>query len=321
MNKKEYGGYFELDLNYIKPNGESFHSQAVALNSGRSGLRYIVRALQIKNIYVPYYTCPTIWEALKAEQCNMFFYDITNDLMPITTFPKDAFILYTNYFGVCSYNIERLSAIYPNLIIDNSHAFYFPFNKGLSSFYSPRKFFDVTDGGYVYCPQKLNINFETDHSADRYLYCIKRLESGANAGYSDFKLSEDLLDKEPIKYMSHLTESILSKKDYGKIKQIRMQNLAYLHKELGRYNLLHLKLTEDDVAYKYPFVFKNDTIRHLCIQNGIFLTKCWDTGNMELPKSSYSHTLQNYLFPIPLDQRYTIEDMQYLSSFIKHIIE
>ena len=139
---KEIGGYFELDPgggNVPLPDG-------VLLNSGRNALRHIVRQLKIKSIWVPNYTCPVVWDALKAEQCELRFYSVGEDILPAEKFPHDDFILYTNYFGCCGKNVDMLAAEYPNLIVDCAQAYHAQ-PKGRASFYSPRKFFGVADGG------------------------------------------------------------------------------------------------------------------------------------------------------------------------------
>ena len=69
----------------------------LALNSARNCLRYIVKAYKIKEIYVPFYTCPVVWQVLKKENCKINFYHIDENLYPLMTFPKEAFIIYTNY--------------------------------------------------------------------------------------------------------------------------------------------------------------------------------------------------------------------------------
>lgn len=75
---KEIGGYFELD-----PGGGNTPLQnGVLLNSGRNALRHIVRQLKIKSMWVPEYTCPVVWDALKAEKCELKFYSIGADMLP-----------------------------------------------------------------------------------------------------------------------------------------------------------------------------------------------------------------------------------------------
>ena len=139
------GGYFGLD----KTHG-CFAIDGVAVNSARNALRYIIRAYSIKAMWVPYYTCPVVWDALRSENIDMHFYSINENLFPIIpSASKNAFVLANNYFGICGNNVQKLSHIYPNLIVDNVHAYYSQ-PKGLASFNSARKFVPEKNGAYLW---------------------------------------------------------------------------------------------------------------------------------------------------------------------------
>ena len=99
---KEIGGFFGLEINEKK----EFYPDLISLNSGRNALRYIIRAYSIKEIYVPYYTCPVVWDVLEAENCKISFYNIDKNFMPTQEFEQDSYLLYTNYYGVCGNNCE-----------------------------------------------------------------------------------------------------------------------------------------------------------------------------------------------------------------------
>ena len=144
-NVKAIGGYFELEGS----DGTSRLPDGVLLNSGRNALRHIVRKLGVKHIHVPYYTCPVVWDALKAEGCELDFYEIGTDLKPQKRFSRNDFVLYTNYFGCCGGIVDELVDDYPNLIVDCAQAYYAR-PKGRASFSSPRQLFGVPDGGVAY---------------------------------------------------------------------------------------------------------------------------------------------------------------------------
>ena len=73
---KEIGGYFGIECSENKP----YHSSGRFLNSGRNALRHILRAYDIKQIYVPHYTCPVVIDAIKKEGCEIIFYTVTPEL-------------------------------------------------------------------------------------------------------------------------------------------------------------------------------------------------------------------------------------------------
>ena len=77
------------------------------------------------------------------------FYHIDDDFMPVQEFPRDAYVLYPNYFGICAKNVEKLAKLYPKLIVDNAHA-YFEKPSGFACFNSAKKFLPVKEGANLW---------------------------------------------------------------------------------------------------------------------------------------------------------------------------
>ena len=88
----------------------------IELNTARNALRYVINAFQIEELYIPYYICPSLRNAVKKENCKIIFYHIDNKFRPIQDFPENAFILYPNYFGICSTIVDELNSKYKNLL-------------------------------------------------------------------------------------------------------------------------------------------------------------------------------------------------------------
>lgn len=305
---KEIGGYFELETDAKEG---AFYPDAIALNSARNCLRYIIKAYGIKEIWIPYYTCNVVWQAARSENCKIKFYHIDENFLPTQGFEKDDFILYTNYFGVCAKNVEILSKKYPNLIVDNAQAFYMP-KFGLASFYSPRKFFGVADGGYLFCDKKLCEDFNTNTSYQRFSHLLKRIDLSAREGYADFQINDESLDDEPIEFMSNLTHKLLASVDYKKAKEKRLKNFNILNNALKQTNELQLKLSKNDVPLAYPYLVQKDGLREKLIRNKIYVATYWSP----LDKEFYESTLQKYLLPLPIDQRYGDAEMKRILEVI-----
>ena len=157
--------------------------------------------------------------------------------MPKTKFDKKDFIIYTNYFGICAKQIKTLANLYPNLIVDNAMAFYAK-HFGLASFYSPRKFFGVADGGILICDKKLKEVFPKDTLYQRFSHLVKRVDGGSNFAYEDFNKNDDSLINEPIRQMSNLTDKMLQNINYKYTKERRLKNYNYLSQKLDSINLL-----------------------------------------------------------------------------------
>ena len=272
---KSIGGYFSLELRQ----GEHHHPNTLRLNTARNCLEYILKAKQYKSIYIPYYTCESIIEPLKRNNIDFQFYKINKLLEPTETFELSVgqAFLYTNYFGIKNEAVQKLSKVYgQQLIVDNAQAFYVQPLKGIDTFYSPRKFFGVADGGFLYTDKLLTDTFEQDVSFGRMSHLLKRIDCSAETAYADFQKNDDMLDNEPIKIMSNLTDNILQGIDYQEAKRKRLENFQVLDSALHKENLLQLDFSrKDGVPMVYPFWSKNEVLREKLIANKIYVATYW----------------------------------------------
>lgn len=302
-SNKEIGGYFELECgdNAILHNG-------LYLNSGRNALLYIIKSLNIKSIFVPNYTCPVIHDTLRNEGVNIDLYDINENFMPNMEFPNNSYIIYTNYFGVCGKIVKKLAKKYKNIIIDNSQSF-FSLPIGKASFYSPRKFFGLPDGGIAICPCRKPILLDRDISYLRVMHLLKRSDGYINDGYIDFKENDRILGEQPLKLMSQLTYKLMKNINYSYSKKRRLANFHILHKNL-RSKLCH-NMSNNDVPMVYPLLVKNSEIHNIFIENKIYIAKYWNGVND-------INNFSDRILAIPLDQRYNERDMNIILMFIKN---
>ena len=243
------GGYFELEL---KKNREYLHSNSIKLNLARNALLYLLKANNYKKIFIPFFTCEAILEPINACKIDFERYNVNSALEPIFDFSKlsssDVF-LYNNYFGVKDEFILNVLPKLPNIIIDNSQGFFCESFEFFDSFYSPRKFFGVSDGAYVYSKQILNKELQTDLSFGRMSHLLKRIDNEIENGYIDFIQIEKSLSDLPLKQMSKLTETILSGIDYEFCKKKRIQNFNDIHRHIGglnkfKFSIYNLSLIE-----------------------------------------------------------------------------
>ena len=227
---KDIGGYIETNFNY--DDGHCYHDDAVALNSGQAALRYIIRVKHITDIWAPYFTCPTVWKACIAEGADLHLYHIGEDFMPTIEIDENAYVIYTNYFGVFGKNMSAMRAKYKNLISDNTMSF---FSKCTNpAFYSARKFIAVPDGGYASgVSNDLCSELPYEESWSRGLHLLKRLDADSGFGYSDALKNEEYLASADVKQMSKLTHHILEHTNYDEIIHRRRENFAFLAGVLG----------------------------------------------------------------------------------------
>lgn len=148
------------------------------------------------------------------------------------------------------------------LIVDNAQAFFASRIDGIDTFYSPRKFLGVSDGGYLYTDCCLNRDITYHYSYMRMQHLLQRIDEGAEQGYISFRYNDDALDYIPISKMSRLTCNILCGIDYEHIKKKRIDNFNILHEALLRNNLLNIdSLDLFECPMVYPYYVDDKTLR------------------------------------------------------------
>lgn len=316
----EIGGYFELECK----TSNHYHNDAIKLNSARYCLEYILSKKNYKKIYIPFYTCDSVLKPVRLLDIEIEYYSIDKNFMPILDKRiKDyEVILFINYFGLNIDNILSIKNKYKNIIIDNTQAFYVKPQEGIDTLYSPRKFFGVSDGGYLYTDIKKDYKLKKDVSYKRYKYLLKRTDLGAQSGYEDFLNNEIELNNQEVLEMSNLTSAILSSLDYKDIKNKRELNFKLLHENLKDINELIInKSLMNNGPMVYPLLISKDGIREYLIENKIYVATYWKDVLKRVDKNSFEAHLTKYLLPLPIDQRYGEEEMQYIIKIIKKKLE
>lgn len=310
------GGYFSLEL----PKCEEYHKDAIKLNTGRNCLEYILRARKYDKVYIPHYTCEVVLEPFKKLNISYEFYhinlqfEITDDIQ----LKKGEALLYTNYFGLKQRYVEQLAELYGSqLIVDNTQAFYAKPISGIDSFYTCRKFFGVPDGAYIYTDKRLDEEFEQDVSYDRMSCLTKRIDLGAEAGYADFRGQSERFVGQPIRRMSNLTQRLMLSIDYEKAANQRRENYQYLHQSLHENNGLSFPLEKNAVPMVYPYLIGSDAVRQHLIKNKIFVARYWPNVLEWCQKMDLEYELTTKVIPLPIDQRYGENEMDYIIKIIK----
>ena len=301
------GGYFELEL----PHFPEYHSGALALNSGRFCLEYLLRCKQYSKVYVPYYTCDTVLEPIVKLGIPYEFYHITESyrIDGDIFLAEDEALIYTNYWGLQNDYCEQLAEKYgKNLILDYTQAFYSKPISGIDTFYSCRKFFGVPDGGYLYTDTEASFDLAQDESYTRMDSLIKRIDISPESGYDDFQRVSDEFCSLDIRKMSKFTKRMMRGIDYDQIAQRRRNNYNYLRDALGGE-----QLSPDEVPMVFPFVSEyGQALRKELITNRIFVAKYWPNVEDWAGSQAFETWLSNHIIPLPIDQRYEIRDIQYM---------
>ncbi|MBR5673735.1 MAG: hypothetical protein IKW97_04985 [Muribaculaceae bacterium] len=302
------GGYFELEL----LSNEAYHKGALALNTGRNCLEYVLRSRGYKKVYLPYYSCEVLLEPFNKLGVEYSFYHLNGslELDRLVSLQDGEALLYINYFGLKQDYVTSLTATYgEQLIVDNTQAFYAKPIEGIDTFYSCRKFFGVADGAYLYCLQPLDMELEQDQSWARMEYLLKRIDVSPEVAYADFRTQSKLLNNNPIKRMSSLTDRIMASIDYAGVAERRRINFKQLDEAIGHINGIKWNLTDDAVPMVYPFLTEDVDLRQRLIDNKIYVAQYWPNVLQWCTPADSAHKLTQCLLPLPIDQRYGEHEM------------
>lgn len=309
---KEIGGYFELE-NLVEYSSE-YHKDALHLNLGRNALVYLIKAKSIKKIYLPFYLCDSVENAIKNLDVKIEKYHINENFKPLfdKALSNGEYLYIVNYFGLLSEEaIENFQRKFKNIILDNTQAFFQKPLKMVDTIYTCRKFFGVPDGAYLYTDANA-IALDADDSQKRFTHLLGRKNEAASKHFGEYKNNEDVLNGLELKSMSSQTKEMLERIDYDFAKQKRNENFDFLLEKLGKIN--KLKLHHIDGAFCYPLFIENGSkIKKLLLEKLIYIPTLWP--DLKHLNHFEKRCVENIL-PIPCDQRYGLDDMKLIVDLL-----
>lgn len=312
----EIGGYFGLDLPSSHSNP---HSGAIALNSARNALQYVLLARRPRRLHLPSYICNSMLQPLEQAAVDPCFYAIDErlELADLPQLSDGEMLLYVNYFGIKSRHCQRLAGHYgTSLIVDNSQAFYVPPLPGTTTLYSPRKFIGVPDGGYLYLESDPTIPLERDVSSEAGRHLLGRPDESASAYFGDYRQAEQRLAMRPLRKMSALTAAMLDHFDHRRARLVRERNFLFLHAALGASNRLAIDPADIEGPMVYPYWTDDNTLRQSLLEQRIYTATYWDEARSRPSSTQLEASLVEQLVPLPIDQRYSLDEMRLILQVI-----
>ena len=311
---REIGGYIEFE-HY---RGNLLHENAIALNCGRNCLAYLFRSKEIKRLKIPYFICGSIYDVCDRERVEKSFYHIGLDFRPVEplTLGDDEWLYLVNFYGQLNNTIvQEYIERFGRVIVDQANDYFAEPVSRTDTIYTCRKWFGVADGAFLYTNKTIDEDFPRDESYNRVRFLLGRFERTANEFYKDYVDNNKSFATEPIKRMSLLTENLLRGIDYKEAKNKRKDNYSYLHEKLGAYNLLKPKLA----TFMYPFMIDNGAkIKKELQAKMIYIPTLWPTVFKITNPNDAEYKMADNILPLPIDQRYDIEDMD---RMVKTILE
>lgn len=317
---KSIGGYFTLELPL---RNAEYHNNAVKVNSGKNAFEYILASYgyDVKRVYLPYFTSRIMIKPLQEHNIPCVFYHI-NERLELTEeieLDKNEFLVYTNYFGLKGKYLECIAKKYgKQLVVDNAQAFFDIPLSGVNTFYSPRKFFGVLDGGYAYTQGTVSVEMQDSISYNRMGYLLKRIDTSAEEAYADYK-SSCMLGDLTMSKMSKVTQRILESIDYDVVATVRRRNYNILAKRLFATNQLNINVG-DGVPLIYPYLTDSVKLRSYLIANKVYVAQYWPNVLEWCKPEDFEYQLTENLVCIPIDQRYGEKEMEYIVDKIQEIL-
>lgn len=315
--KKEIGGYLELE----DARGEEYYPELLGVNLGRTALLWLLEARNCRKLYLPYYLCDSVTEACEKTDVETEFYHMDEKLRPLLPEKKlsaGEYLYLVNYYGqLTDDRILEYKAIYENIIVDHTHAFFQKPLPGTDTLYSCRKFLGVSDGAYLSTDAVLRPEEKpVDHSMNRMEHILGRYEYDAGTFHQKMLRNAADYHNMEIRRMSRLTRNLLRTMDYPYIKKKREENYRILSRLLPSENAFNQVFPEGPFAY--PYYHKNGpALRKWLAGRKIFVPTNWRNILEHFGKDTCEYDWAANVLPLPCDQRYGEEEMRYIAEAIK----
>lgn len=290
-------------------------SSCVWVNSGRAAFECILHSLpqRIGRVWLPRFICNTLLQPLERMRLPVRFYEVDAQMhpVPVPDIATDDVLVAVNYFGLTAEAVAQVVVQVPcTVVVDATTAFYAPPLPGVPCFYSPRKFAGMVDGGIAVAPFSLVEPAAQDAASDAR--CEALLQCCSDAAVQS---AEDALSGAPLR-MGEVSKELMLSIDWNAAAQQRLRNYAVLHRALAPLNRLQLPAEPVHAPMCYPFVSGIPGLRDYLIDAGVRLPLYWPEVIAATDASATENKLARTLLPLPIDQRYTEQDMEHLLSLV-----
>ena len=147
---------------------------------------------------------------------------------------------------------------------------------------------------------------------------LGRFERTASEFYDDYVTEEEKIGSWEIKRMSKLSDNLLHGIDYEYTKRRRTENFEFLDSCLRDINKLKLRIPSG--PYMYPLYIDNGNMARKKLQKQkIYIPTLWPDVLNVCDVLELEYDMARNILPVPVDQRYEIEDMRYLIEVIKDV--
>ena len=276
----------------------------------------------------PFYICDTVLQAFQRQEIPVEFYDLDASLQPML--PSDGsasdVILYVNYFGLKTADLPGLiAARRERIVVDDTQAFFERGHAGAWAFNSARKWFGVPDGAFAY-GDALDVVGVRPGAPPMIDHLLTALTGNRPLAFEQYQQSEAAVS-DCLVAMSPLSARLLAGIDYDGVRRARGRNFQALHQRLGAHNHLPAALLERASAagvtpFCYPLLVDTAAPWTELWESGAFVPRLWSEVPLRAGAAANPHStrLAERLMALPIDHRYSDEDMNHLAGIVMEIM-
>ena len=344
--KKEYTQKCNLSPETFGMRGNDFAFLSTGRSSIGVALDYIKEQTTNKVALLPAYTCESVIEPFTKNGFSVEFFSVKKDLTPDYEEIKEkiqnlqpSVFLFHRYFGFdTTPKIDEIVALCREnkifVIEDRTQCLYsdIPFSDADFFVGSIRKWCEVPDGGFVVFrngtienkPQEADTNHEkikllASYEKYEYLYNGK---GEKKAFLEKFNEAEELLEQQDKLYsISDVSKAIQSSLDTDEIKKARKENYTTLYDGLmciDGVDMLMGALPQNVTPLYMPIIVEDRQSVQLHLrENFIYAPVIWPKAEAITSLNEETQYLYDHMLCIPVDQRYTKEDMKKIIDCLK----
>jgi len=349
----EYGSEFDLDSSKqfmsSEPSGLGI-TDAVYYRSGRDTLKALsdMAGEKYSRVLLPALCCESMILPFKLKGKKVDFYKLNSDFTGDENdvlgklFPGTIF-LYMRYFGIVPFSDKFLSSVKRNhsdilLAEDRTHDIIIPRENELFDpdvmLASVRKWSYLPDG----CILRSRIPL-TPSSTDSRFGDIRRAAMEKKSHYLEcwqtemkkeflHELSEasDILDESPVTVaITPEYYSVLEHTDFTKILERRGANVAILYEHIkpleneGKLRLLS-DSPENSTLYFCILIENRGEVQMSMAQRNVYCPVIWPMPDECRGVCENAQYAVDHMLALPCDQRYDEEDMEYIASCLREVL-
>ena len=326
---------------------EDFQYNVCYLKSGRNAIKAFCQSIRDgkKSVLIPIYTCETVIKPFIDEGWEINYYLVNRDLsideaslsqnyrckQPSVVFVQTYFGFNTVGNSKCILECQNNGAI---IVEDLTQSLFSNHHIERADYYvtSFRKFFAIPDGGALISNNRFDLNISEANkqivSVALEAYNLKRkyFQSGIASEKVVFRekyaeLHSLIAENEQIQSISALSDDIIHGCDQGTIKSLRRINYRVIDEFCTQLEMIcpvMPSLTDGCTPLYYPIYVNNRReLQNYLSSKNIFCPVIWPKPAVLNDIDENTKYMYEHMLCIPIDQRYSYEDMKRIGLTLK----